>query len=62
MYVFAEVGILVAIAALMALAMRALRQPLIIGHILTGLVVGPFVFDIIRSAETLRLQERDISS
>ena len=55
MYVFAEVGILVAIAALMALAMRALRQPLIIGHILTGLVVGPFVFDIIRSAETLRL-------
>lgn len=33
--------------------MRALRQPLIIGHILTGILVGPSVFGLVRSPETI---------
>lgn len=55
MELFAELSIVMVIAACVAVLMRLLRQPLIIGHILTGLIVGPFVFDIVRSAETFAL-------
>ena len=55
MDLFAELSILIAVAALMAVVMRILRQPLIIGHILTGLIVGPFFFNIAQSTETLAL-------
>lgn len=52
---FIELSILVAIATSVSIAMRLLKQPLIIGHILTGLIVGPFVFNVIQSADTFRL-------
>ena len=52
---FAEISILIAVAVGIAAVMRVLRQPLIIGHIITGLIVGPSVFDLIRSEETLAL-------
>ncbi len=52
---FLEIAALIGIATAIAFAMRLLRQPLIIGHILTGLLVGPFVLDLVRSAETLQL-------
>lgn len=55
MELFLEISILIAVATGMALVMRLLRQPLIIGHILTGLIVGPFVLDIVHSTETLAL-------
>lgn len=55
MELFVELSIIIAIATSIAAIMRLLRQPLIIGHILTGLIVGPLLFDIIRSTETLAL-------
>ncbi|MDO8490291.1 MAG: cation:proton antiporter [bacterium] len=55
MPLFVELSIVVGIAAAMALVMRFLRQPLIIGHILTGLIVGPFVLGLMHSAETFTL-------
>ncbi len=55
MSLFAEVSIVIVIATGMAVLMRLLRQPLIIGHILTGLIVGPFVFNLVHSAETFAL-------
>ncbi len=51
--VFAEFSLIIALGATMALVMRLLRQPLIIGHILTGLIVGPSVLHVIRSPETI---------
>lgn len=53
MELFIELSVLIAIATGVAAVMRILRQPLIIGHILTGLIVGPLLFDLIHSAETL---------
>jgi len=53
MGLFAEISILIAVALGIAAVMRVLRQPLIIGHILTGLIVGPSVLDLISSQETL---------
>lgn len=53
MGLFAELSLLIVVATAMAVVMRLLGQPLIIGHILTGLVVGPFVLDLIQSTEML---------
>lgn len=55
MDIFSEIGILIVVATAMAALMRVLRQPLIIGHILTGLLVGPLFLDLIHSAETISL-------
>ncbi|RJR12635.1 sodium:proton exchanger [Candidatus Parcubacteria bacterium] len=55
MELFAEISILIAVAAGIAAVMRILHQPLIIGHIATGLIVGPSVFNLVSSEETLAL-------
>lgn len=53
MTVFGEITILVVIAVLVSVIMHFLKQPLIIGHIFTGLLVGPMVFNLVKSEETL---------
>ena len=55
MELFTEISILVAVAAGVSVVMRILRQPLIIGHIATGLIVGPSAFNLIGSPETVAL-------
>lgn len=55
MELFVELSMLIALATGVAVLMRFLRQPLIIGHILTGLIAGPFLLDIVHSEETLAL-------
>ncbi len=47
-HLFIELSLVLAIGTGIALLMRFLRQPLIIGHILTGLVVGPTLLNIVR--------------
>lgn len=53
--VFAEISVVLAVATVVAGMMQLLKQPLIIGHILTGLVVGPAVLGVIHSPETLEI-------
>lgn len=48
MHLFSELSIVLAIGATVAIIMRALRQPLIIGHIITGIIAGPTLFGIIK--------------
>jgi Kef-type K+ transport system membrane component KefB len=55
MHIFSEISLLIAFSAGMALLMRALKQPLIIGHILTGIIVGPSVLGFVNSPETVSL-------
>lgn len=55
MDLFTEITLLVATAALVAFLMRILRQPLVIGYILTGLLVGPFFLNVVKSQDTLQL-------
>ncbi len=55
MDVFIEVSVLLVIATIVASIMQLLRQPLIIGHIITGLLVGPAVFDLVQSTEVVDL-------
>jgi len=52
---FIELSLILALAACVALVMQRLRLPLILGHILTGIIAGPLVFNIIRSGDTIAL-------
>lgn len=49
---FFELSVTLGIVAGVSALMKALRQPLIIGYILSGLLLGPYVFDIIHSEST----------
>jgi len=51
--IFTELSIVIAVGALISLFMRLIKQPLIIGYILTGLVVGPSLFNIINNDQTI---------
>jgi Kef-type K+ transport system membrane component KefB/Trk K+ transport system NAD-binding subunit len=50
---FIELSLIIAVGAIVSIIMRVLRQPLIIGYILTGLIVGPTILNIVTSGETL---------
>ncbi|MBN2517453.1 MAG: cation:proton antiporter [Candidatus Altiarchaeota archaeon] len=52
--VFTEISIIVVVATATAAIMRIFRQPMIIGFILTGIIVGPISLDIMHhSVETV---------
>lgn len=53
MSVFVELSLIVVIATVIAGLMRALKQPLIMGHILTGLLIGPQLLNLAHSEETI---------
>lgn len=38
--IFVEISILISLCAIVSVIMRLLKQPLIIGYIITGLLVG----------------------
>lgn len=51
--VFTEISIIIAIGAAISLIMRLIKQPLIIGYIITGLLVGPSFLNLIKNSETI---------
>jgi len=51
--IFLELSLVLVIAAVVASVMRILKQPLIVGHIISGLILGPYVFNAIHSEEIL---------
>ena len=48
---FLEISLVFVLVAIVAGLMRYLRQPLILGYILTGILVGPLFLDLIKSKE-----------
>lgn len=55
MELFIELAVLIAFSTLTAGIMALLRQPLIIGYIIAGILLGPYFFDFIDSADTISL-------
>lgn len=49
--IFSELSIVIVLVTLVSLVMRLLRQPLILGYIITGVLVGPSVFHLIHSKD-----------
>lgn len=55
MHLFSEISLLLALVLLVSLLMRALKQPLIVGYILAGILAGPSVFGLLTSVEPIEL-------
>ncbi len=51
--VFYEISLVIIVAAGVSLVVHLLRQPLIIGYILAGIIAGPLILDIVHSNETI---------
>lgn len=52
---FTEISLIIAVGSVVAFIMHLLRQPLIIGHIITGILVGPTFLDIVHSEELIEV-------
>ena len=55
MGIYLEISTIIVIALLVSLLMRLLKQPLIVGYIFTGVLVGPYALNLIHSNEVIEL-------
>ncbi len=55
MDVFLEISMIIAIATAVSVVMRILRQPLIVGYIISGILAGPYVLNIVQAVDTIEL-------
>ncbi len=55
MEMYLELSTIIVIALLVSLLMRIMRQPLIVGYIFTGILVGPYALNLIHSSEVIEL-------
>lgn len=53
--IFTELSLIIAVGAGVSLFMRLARQPLIIGYILTGIIVGPTLLHIIKDEQSIKV-------
>jgi len=53
MDLFIEIGMILVITLLVVGIIRMFKQPMIIGYILAGIILGPYFLDIVSSMETL---------
>lgn len=49
--IFVELSLVIVVTAIVSLFMKSIKQPLILGYIFAGLLVGPSVFNLIHSKE-----------
>lgn len=52
---FLQIGLILAVAMAVAFVMQRAKLPLILGHIVTGILVGPSVLNILRSTDTIAI-------
>ena len=55
MNAFTEISIILLITTVIALIMNLLRQPLIIGYIISGIIAGPYFLNVLSSTEQVEL-------
>lgn len=55
MNAFTEISIILLITTVISLIMNFLKQPLVIGYILSGVVVGPYVLNILTNTDQVEL-------
>ena len=51
--IFVELSFVIGVVLVISLIMRLLKQPLLIGYIIAGVLVGPLVFNIVHTADQL---------
>lgn len=53
--IFAELSVVIVIGVVVSIILRLIRQPLIIGYIITGLIVGPSVMNLVSNDQTINV-------
>jgi len=53
--IFTQLAVVIGLAVLLALAVKVLRQPMIIGYILTGVLVGPAFLNVVRAGDSFEI-------
>jgi Kef-type K+ transport system membrane component KefB len=51
--IFLEIGIIIIVAGVLAVIAKATRQPRILAYIITGVLLGPLVFGVIKSQDAI---------
>jgi len=51
--IFVEIALILILATVISTIMRVLKQPMIIGYIITGILAGPYLFDIVQSSDVI---------
>ena len=51
--IFSQFGAIIGLAVIIALIMRSLKQPLLLGYILTGIIVGPAILGWLQSSSNI---------
>lgn len=52
---FIELSLIVVLATAIALVMKAFKQPLVVGYIATGILVGPYFLNVLHSKDDIEL-------
>ncbi|MEX1052563.1 MAG: cation:proton antiporter, partial [Patescibacteria group bacterium] len=55
MNIFLELSLIIVFATVISFVVRLLKQPLIVGYILTGIITGPHFLNILQSLDTIEL-------
>lgn len=55
MEIFIEISVIIFITVIIAGILRWFKQPLIIGYIIAGIVIGPLFLNLVRSGETIEI-------
>lgn len=55
MDIFIEIGLILLVATIVSIIMKLLKQPLIVGYIISGVLVGPYLLGILNSVEQIEL-------
>ena len=55
MEIFIEIGVILLITTAVSIVMRLLKQPLVVGYIISGVLVGPYVLKILQSPDQIEL-------
>lgn len=55
MNIFTEISVILIVTTGISLIMRLFRQPLVVGYILSGIVVGPYFLNILKSPDQVEL-------
>jgi Kef-type K+ transport system membrane component KefB len=48
-----EFGVILAVATVLGVLARVFRQPLILAYLIAGIVIGPFVFGLVKDSDTI---------
>src|SRR3989338_948277 len=51
--IFLNISLIIIIAMVVAAIMRILKQPLIMGYIITGIIVGPYFFNLLSASDAV---------